>query len=324
MSTPKISIIVPVYKTEKYIRKCLDSIQAQTFTDWECILVDDGSPDSSGQICDEYSALDERFVTLHKPNGGVSDARNKGIETAKGDWMMFIDADDIIASETLETSLYAAKKDNLDIVQFSSTRDMAQLSLHENNGTEVCSSKEYIAKNKMLCSVWGNLIKSCIICDNNIRFDKRMKLGEDQLFIYACITKANKIQRISNILYYYYDNPGSATHNEKIDDIIYSSNKCIDFKQKHPEFALRMDGLVLWYIGKLLLHNEFRASHEILFKLQPSNYKLWPWQRQLVVKISHYSISIAIVAGSICYKVISVYSMFKRKLNNIVLCRRSV
>lgn len=323
MSTPKISIIVPVYKTEKYIRKCLDSIQAQTFTDWECILVDDGSPDSSGQICDEYSALDERFVTLHKPNGGVSDARNKGIETAKGDWMMFIDADDIIASETLETSLYAAKKDNLDIIQFSFTRDMAQLSLHDNNGTEVCSSKEYIAKNKMLCSVWGNLIKSSIICDNNIRFDKRMKLGEDQLFIYACITKANRIQRISNILYFYCYYPESVTHNKKKEDIIYSTYRCIVFKQKHPEFAVRMDGLVLWYIEPLLLRNVFEASREILLKLRPTNHKLWPWHRQLIVIISHYSISIAIAMGSICYNAMAVYSKIKRIQKNNV-CQKSV
>lgn len=314
MSTPKISIIVPVYKTEKYIRKCLDSIQAQTFTDWECILVDDGSPDSSGQICDEYSALDERFVTLHKPNGGVSDARNKGIETAKGDWMMFIDADDIIASDTLEKTLSEAKKGNLDIIQFSFTRDLSQLGLQDNNETEVCFREEYIAKNKMLCSVCGCLIKSSIIHDNHIRFDERMKLGEDQLFAYTCIANADRIRRIPNMLYFYYDNPGSATHNEKIVDIIYSSNKCIDFKQRYSEFSLRMDDLVLFYIEKLLLRNEYKAGHEILCKLQPTNYKQWKWHRQIIAKLSHYSTNIAIAMGGVCYHSLSVYSMINRKL----------
>ena len=94
MNTPTISVIVPVYKVEKYIRCCLDSIVTQTFADWECILIDDGSPDNSGKICDEYAEKDGRFRVIHQKNAGVSAARNAGLNVAKGAWITFVDSDD--------------------------------------------------------------------------------------------------------------------------------------------------------------------------------------------------------------------------------------
>ncbi|MDT6814838.1 glycosyltransferase, partial [Enterococcus faecium] len=92
----EISIIVPVYKVEKYLRKCVDSILAQTFTDFEVILVDDGSPDNSGKICDEYAEKDNRVRVIHKENGGLSSARNAGIDVARGKYLGFVDSDDYI------------------------------------------------------------------------------------------------------------------------------------------------------------------------------------------------------------------------------------
>ena len=93
---PKISIIVPVYKAEQYIRRCLDSIVAQTFTDWECLLVDDGSPDDSGKICDEYAELDSRFRVYHRVNHGISATRQFALQNVKGDYIQFVDSDDWI------------------------------------------------------------------------------------------------------------------------------------------------------------------------------------------------------------------------------------
>lgn len=92
--TPAVSIIVPVYKVERYLRQCVDSILAQTFTDWELILVDDGSPDGSGAICDDYAAADSRVRVLHTPNGGLSRARNRALAVARGEYVSFIDSDD--------------------------------------------------------------------------------------------------------------------------------------------------------------------------------------------------------------------------------------
>ena len=115
---PIVSIIVPVYNVEKYINRCIDSILAQTFTDWECILVVDGSPDKSGEICDEYSARDSRIRVIHKPNGGVSSARNVGINLATGEWITFVDSDDFIDADSLFSMVELTKHYDADLFCF--------------------------------------------------------------------------------------------------------------------------------------------------------------------------------------------------------------
>src|SRR5690606_22590995 len=99
---PKVSVIIPVYNTENYLRECLDSILAQTFTDFEVLLINDGSTDSSGKICDEYAEKDSRIKVFHKENGGVSSARNLGLDNAKGEWICFVDSDDEILQDALQ------------------------------------------------------------------------------------------------------------------------------------------------------------------------------------------------------------------------------
>ena len=113
---PKISIIVPVYKVEKYLRRCLDSIVAQTFTNWECILVDDGSPDNSGKICDEYAEEDARFRVIHKQNEGVAKARLTAFENSQGELITFIDSDDYVSELYLEKLSKPILEDNADMV----------------------------------------------------------------------------------------------------------------------------------------------------------------------------------------------------------------
>ena len=112
---PKISIIVPVYKVEKYLDKCVKSILAQTFKDFELILVDDGSPDNCGKMCDDFSKRDERVRVVHKKNGGVSSARNAGLKIATGDYIIFIDSDDYIDENMFSHMVHNAKINNSDI-----------------------------------------------------------------------------------------------------------------------------------------------------------------------------------------------------------------
>ena len=116
---PKISIIIPMWGVEKYLRRCLDSVLNQTFQDWQAICVDDGSPDKSGEIAEEYATRDKRFVVVHKENGGLSDARNFGIPYATGQYIMYLDSDDFIHPQTMEIAYNAAIKNKSDIVSFT-------------------------------------------------------------------------------------------------------------------------------------------------------------------------------------------------------------
>ncbi|MBR6752385.1 MAG: glycosyltransferase [Alphaproteobacteria bacterium] len=119
---PKISIIIPMYGVEKYLPRCLDSVLAQTFTDWQAVLVDDGSPDKSGEIAENYAARDKRFVVVHKENGGLSDARNAGMPYANGEYIMYLDSDDFIHPQTMEIAYSLAQENNSDIVSFTYDR----------------------------------------------------------------------------------------------------------------------------------------------------------------------------------------------------------
>lgn len=119
---PAISVIIPIYNVEKYLRRCLDSVLNQTFQDWEAICVNDGSPDNSAAILDEYAARDARFKIVNKPNGGLSDARNAGMKVATGDYILYLDSDDFIHPQTMEITHFLAQRDGSDIVSFTYDR----------------------------------------------------------------------------------------------------------------------------------------------------------------------------------------------------------
>ena len=116
---PKISVIIPVYNVERYLRRCLDSVLAQTFTDWQAICVNDGSPDNCDKILAEYAAHDKRIIVVNKENGGLSDARNVGMKHATGEYIMFLDSDDFIHPQTMEIVHYMAQRDDTDIVTYT-------------------------------------------------------------------------------------------------------------------------------------------------------------------------------------------------------------
>ena len=118
-----ISVIVPVYNVESYVAECIESIQNQTYMNLEIILVDDGSKDMSGDICDQYAAYDERIKVIHQENGGLSAARNTGIEAANGDYISFVDSDDYIGLTLFEDMLQLLKEYDLDIIEFTAFRD---------------------------------------------------------------------------------------------------------------------------------------------------------------------------------------------------------
>lgn len=219
---PKISIVIPVYNVEKYIKECLDSIIKQTFTEWECLLIDDGSPDNSGAICDEYVKKDSRFKVYHKQNGGVSSARNYGIEKAQGEWVTFIDSDDFISPTFLE-GLYKpiAQGEQLDFVHggCSNWKDGENAGINQQYEDYVGTSPGYIFENfRGLIVSKLFKIENIKFCNDpvELRFDETMKIAEDMAFTLDYLSTVKKYAFVSEIGYYYRkDNMTSATQNIK-------------------------------------------------------------------------------------------------------------
>ena len=210
----ELSIIVPVYKVEKQLERCIRSILNQSFTNFELILVDDGSPDKCGEICDEYEKKDKRIKVIHKKNGGLSDARNAGLNIAIGKYIGFVDSDDIIHPEMYEKMYSYINKYNVDIVQckfkkFENIEDINKFSKINNTYTniEYYTSKEAIMdmidNNKINVNTWNKLYKRELF--ENERFPKG-KIHEDEFLTYKLIYKSNKIAYINEELYYYYQN----------------------------------------------------------------------------------------------------------------------
>ena len=214
----KVSIIVPVYKVENYLSQCLDSILEQTFTDWECILVDDGSPDHSGAICDEYAQKDARFRVIHKENGGVSSSRNVGLDVAQGYYIYFIDSDDYVENDALELSLFKAKQTNADIVVHGIVNDylynhsstaIEYDSLPENDYSTIL---EMADRWNLLNGPVNKLFINSIIKNNELRFDESISYGEDTKFTFEYLTQCNTIAFVPKHLYHYcFRNEGSLT-----------------------------------------------------------------------------------------------------------------
>lgn len=215
MEKPQISIIVPVYNVEKYLRQCLDSIIAQTFTDWECILVDDGSKDNSGSICDEYAQKENRFRVIHKENGGVSSTRNLGLSEANGNYICFLDSDDRMRPELLKTCI--EKIGDSDVLIFGFERfgcrtDKMILKDLKVSGKEDCKSFLYELKengetSEFFCFPWNKLYKRDLLVNHSVLFPTDISLREDEIFAYRYLPYIESIVTISDILVEYNDVP---------------------------------------------------------------------------------------------------------------------
>lgn len=210
--SPDISIIIPVYNVEKYVTECIKSILGQSYTNFEVILVDDGSTDSSGEICDSFSYNDSRIRVFHSENGGVSKARNIGLKAAIGEWVLFIDADDwLICSDALDCiSQYFQ---GAEIIQFKYKRQIykqTSMVYCEDVTFKNFSRNEYLCNNIKNTSVWGNVIKREIIRSNHIEFQNGIAYAEDFTFINKCISVAKNITVLNKEIYAYRINENSA------------------------------------------------------------------------------------------------------------------
>lgn len=209
-----ISIVVPVYNVEKYINRCVDSVLSQTFEEWELLLVNDGSTDRSGDLCDAYAQIDNRIQVFHSENRGVSHARNIALKNIKGKYITFLDADDWFDSICLEACICEIRKNNLDLFQFGSRRIDAEGKYEEVDRIEtpVLHFKDLVkGKYAFSVTVWGSIFRSELIYQKTLFFSEGIKLGEDQKFLYEYLLYANRIKISSKVFYNYYINPKSAT-----------------------------------------------------------------------------------------------------------------
>lgn len=205
-----ISIIIPIYNVEKYIHRCVDSVISQTYQNLEIILVDDGSPDNCGKICDEYAMKDNRIKVIHKENGGLSDARNYGIDSATGEWLFFLDSDDWIHPQTIEKLYDAAMKNNVSVslcTYFKSDSDWCGVDTTVE--AEVWFPKDlYINKYIISTVAWAKLYRR--ECFKDIRYPVG-KIHEDAFVTYRILFAQEKLAFIQQPYYSYFDNSESIT-----------------------------------------------------------------------------------------------------------------
>lgn len=260
-NAPKISIIVPVYKVEQYLSKCIDSILAQTFKDWELLLIDDGSPDDSGKVCDEYVLKDSRIRVFHKENGGVSSARNLGLEDSKGEFVMFVDSDDWLSTDCLQVCVDTIKNDDLDALQFGF--------ISVNGNTEIprvkvptlpLTGEEYIKSNSFNVCVGGGVYKRDIIEENKLRFPKELKLAEDQIFVLSFFKHTHRIKYIDRAMYYYLQRDDSAVHTPKSEDMLKSCDILMAFGKEWSVIKSHIDAVIVQFIINMIKNNNVRYS----------------------------------------------------------------
>ena len=210
-----ISIVVPIYNVEKYLRKCIDSIIAQTFSDWELILINDGSKDNSGVICDEYVTKDKRIKVIHKNNEGVSKARNIGIELAKGEYLCFIDSDDWIEPTYLND--FNTKELQCDFYISGALYDTYEKVYSYKKFNEKYCKNKYEIRDEFFYQdllsngyPWGKLYKTQIIKDNNLRFNENLTINEDHIFVFQYFMHINTLYITNTAGYHYtvFDNSG--------------------------------------------------------------------------------------------------------------------
>lgn len=232
-----ISVIVPVYKAEKYLHRCVDSILAQSYTDFELLLIDDGSPDNCGGICDEYAAKDSRVRVFHKENGGVSSARNLGLGNARGEWITFVDSDDWLEPKCLEILTQ-----QLDADMVKCGVEASNKSFYWSVESGLFSVKQFIEKYEtefIARTSCVTLFKNGLLREYNIFFDESIRYGEDMIFNLSYLLCCENIRLVNYIGYVYFTEENGIEYSEKyklsLDDIEVSLKKSLDLRLKIKE-----------------------------------------------------------------------------------------
>lgn len=271
---PIISIIVPVYNAEFYLSRCINSILSQTFTDFELLLIDDGSTDQSSEICDKYAVKDARIRVFHKKNGGVSSTRNVGLDEAKGEWIMFVDADDYLLKKSLELLL---KESNADLIvggfsriHLSSGKVYSFVPDHRiiRIGTSIVFPEDWVGT--YLSTPWCKLFKKEIIKNKKIRFRQDLFYGEDTDFVFRYTIEIGSIQFISEQVYCYcYAGERFGKYALKAKDL----EKLIDCTNQNFDLLSQKTSVPFFELRNEFLHDYCSLYLDGLLKIQ--SYKVF-------------------------------------------------
>lgn len=274
-----ISVIVPVYKVEKYLRQCLDSLAAQMLDDIEIIIVDDGSPDGCTAICDEYAAKDARMKVVHKENGGLLSARKAGFAASKGDYIGFVDGDDWVEPETFMNLCKAVREYSPDMVLSDFLCDYGDCV----EPSDQCFEEGFYDRARLESEIfpkmlfdgrfyrfgvnpncWSKLVKRELIEKNLTPVDERIRMGEDAAFIYPCLLDAQSVACIKTPTYHYRitGRSMSTAYDERLKDVILLPYKRLKEKNTDSNFDIssQLDYYLL-YMVNFLLRNEAKKAN---------------------------------------------------------------
>ena len=244
---PLISIVIPVYNVEQYLGECVDSVIAQTYREWEIILIDDGSTDSSGSICDGYAKKDDRVRVVHQTNGGVSSARNAGIEAANGEYLMFVDSDDTIIPETLALMVSKMKEFEADIVSAGKLHSGSDFEGDVLVWEGAEAVRQSLRDHPRAFSSCAKLYRRDLVAEK--RFSTDVKINEDTLFLFELLCKKPKVVNIREQVYFYRSNTQSASrtgYSPKFEDILTVSDRKYQIvKELFPQFLDLSDNMRL-------------------------------------------------------------------------------
>lgn len=333
---PKVSIIVPVYNAEQYLDRCIESILSQTFSDFELILVDDGSYDNCPAICDNYAAQDKRVKVIHKNNGGVSTARNQGIEIAAGDYLMFIDSDDYVDANMLEIMLNSAD----DFPDYIVTglcmetyeqgelvrRDQYKMPLKKYSVRTLFEALNNEYALICICSPCCKLFKKKIIEVNNIRFCEQMSLGEDTYFNLDYFEHCNLIISINREFYHYVrdnkDSLFSKYHSNSllVHEKVYDKMRNLIYKKECSEICKRDFEEMYFNMLVSCIIQDFKNADKTSIKFRKSNIKKVITNEHIIRNLKHYKFNG--IKQKVIHKVVSlgnanlIYLMFKIYYNS--------
>lgn len=278
---PLVSVIVPVYNVEKYLTRCIDSIIGQTYRNLEIVLVDDGSPDNSPAICDEYAQKDSRITVIHKENGGAASARNAGLEIIKGEYVFFLDGDDFIHYQCIDKLNEIAAANQCDIVQCDFEKGTADVfsSVEKKYSLAFYNCEQALSGFRYKTIVWGKLLKRKML--EEVRFPEG-KIYEDEAVYYRFTYCAARIAITDEKLYYYFQSANSVMRNDAKETKEYFTDileeRIAFFEEKNEQKLVRSSierylVILMLYYADWCCNKNIKNNPQILWQKFKENYK---------------------------------------------------